>query len=85
MANEGDNAIRKYSPKGELLKTITGKHLDEPTGIAFDEGGNFYVVNHGNNTVVKFSPKGENLGEFISMGLNKPTYIAILPASKLSP
>jgi DNA-binding beta-propeller fold protein YncE len=51
-------------------------------GIAFDEAGNFYVVNHGSNSVLKFSPKGENLGVFINTGLNKPAYIVIQPAAK---
>jgi DNA-binding beta-propeller fold protein YncE len=51
-------AIAEISGSGKIVKTITGKGLDLPYGIAFNRAGDFYVTNVGNNTITEYSSRG---------------------------
>lgn len=70
-----DNSIKKYSPTGTLVSTITAT-LDKPDGLVFDTSGNLYVANYGNNTISKFDPSG-NGSVFFNTNLAGPVGLAI--------
>src|ERR1019366_6648338 len=67
--------VEKFTPSGTWSVFATG--LSDPMGLAFDGGGNLYVLNRGNRTIRQFSATGADFGVFASSGLNYPQSLAI--------
>ena len=44
---------------GKVLKTTHNKALDHPTGIAFNDAGDFYIANEEGNTITEYDPHGK--------------------------
>lgn len=66
ISDDGDHAIYKFSPDGELLLALgeqgvagsDNEHFEAPSDVDFDAAGAIYVTD-GNRRIVKFSPDGE--------------------------
>jgi peptidylamidoglycolate lyase len=65
IADDGDHAVYKLSPDGELLLTLGEKgvagsdnaHFEAPSDVDFDAAGAIFVAD-GNRRIVKSSPSG---------------------------
>jgi sugar lactone lactonase YvrE len=115
VVDNSNNRVLEYKPPfsiGEAASLVIGQTsltgtgdsspsggLFGPTGLAFDAGGNLWVVDSGNNRVLEFkSPftNGESaslvigqptfggyIGTTTSGGLNSPSYVAFDPSGNL--
>jgi sugar lactone lactonase YvrE len=89
VADNSNNRVLEYKPPfltGEAASLVIGQTsltgtgdsspsggLFGPTGIAFDSGGNLWVVDSGNNRVLEFkSPFSD--GESASLVIGQPTF-----------
>ncbi len=52
------NVVKKISPEGVVLDTISHASLNMPYGIASDADGNIYIANFGNDSITKMSRSG---------------------------
>lgn len=68
----GGAAIFKFTPAG--VKTTFASGLTFPTALAFDRGGNLYVVEHYGETILKFTPEGTK--STFASGLSSPHGLA---------
>jgi tetratricopeptide (TPR) repeat protein len=64
VSDFGRDEILIFDLNGKILQTIGGSGSEPgkfhgPSGITFDEGGNFYVSDSGNNRIQKFNANGE--------------------------
>lgn len=75
FASVGNGLVRRYSPTGTLLQTLSTGTSGFTTGSAFDGIGNFYVTNFNNQTISKFSNTGAPLGNIVTTGLASPESI----------
>jgi sugar lactone lactonase YvrE len=89
VADNSNNRVLEYEPPfstGEAASLVIGQKsltgtadsspsggLFGPTGIAFDSGGNLWVVDSGNNRVLEFKSPFSN-GESASLVLGQPTF-----------
>lgn len=48
------DTISEISPTGGIT-TFATSGLSDPTGLAFDGGGNLFVANYGNGTISKIT------------------------------
>jgi len=75
-----NNAIKKFSNTGDLIKTLTtfnnGDTFKQPQGVLFDFDSNLYVIDTGNNRIIKFSDK-DNDFIFLSVGENLPDNLSL--------
>lgn len=76
VSNYASNTIRKFSPQGTLLSSITG-NMSGPEDILFDSQGNLYVANGVANNVSKFGPTGTFLGTIAATGTTGPGGLAL--------
>jgi sugar lactone lactonase YvrE len=58
------NVVWKVDPTGNASQFATG--INNPTGLAFDRGGNLYVASFDDQAVYKFSSTGVSLGAFVT-------------------
>ena len=72
MANSGDNTVSEITPAGAASTFANG--FGNPTGLAFDGGGNLYVANWTSNTVSKVTPAG--MVSTFASGFNGPMGLA---------
>src|SRR5439155_11444488 len=64
VADRDNNAIRELDLAGNQTFTFTTENINHPVGVAFDSGGNLYVLNFAdgaNGSVVEFDSFGEYL------------------------
>jgi len=61
------NNLRKFSPQGELLKTIEGG-LKSPDDLVFASTGEIVIADAGNGRLVKMSPEGAVLSSWGTKG-----------------
>src|SRR6266404_13004 len=47
VADRDNNAIRELDLAGNQTFTFATENVDHPVAVAFDGGGNLYVLNHG--------------------------------------
>jgi DNA-binding beta-propeller fold protein YncE len=71
---DGTGNIVEFTPSGQ--KSTYTSILGNPTGLAFDSGGDLYVTDQSdNNAIYKFTPSG--IRTTFASGLNRPEGIAI--------
>lgn len=83
---EGGDVVKSYDAAsgaftGNIVPAGTGG-LDVPVGLAFDQGGDFYVSSVSNHNVLHFAADGSLLGEFLAPGAggnDGPTFLTIIP------
>lgn len=76
VSNFNNNTIERFDSLGNDLGAFASAGgLQQPTGLAFDSGGNLYVANQGANTIIKFAPNGSS-SLFATSGLNQPYGLA---------
>jgi sugar lactone lactonase YvrE len=115
VVDSSNNRVLEYAPPfttGEAAMLVIGQTsltgsgdstpagaLFGPVGIAFDSGGNLWVVDSGNNRVLEFKSPFSNgelaslvigqptfggyIGQTTSGGLNAPSYLAFDPSGNL--
>ena len=74
--DNGNHVIRKFSPAGQLLKTLgevdvpgDGKdHFRSPDDLVFDSQGEIFVADSGNGRIVHLSPDGAYRSEWGGKG-----------------
>jgi len=79
----GGDTISVFNRSGDLIQTISDPSLISPSGIAFDEGGNFYVSNNAAGTISKFDASGNLIDGAYVTGLNNPLGLAFDGAGNL--
>jgi DNA-binding beta-propeller fold protein YncE len=77
--------ILKFTPDGEESDFATG--FTEPRGVAFDRGGNLFVVNRSfepPGDILKFTPNG--VETVFASGIDGPQFLAVqlLPTPRLT-
>ena len=77
--------ILKFTPDGEESDFATG--FTEPRGLAFDRGGNLFVVNRSfepPGDILKFTPNG--VETVFASGIDGPQFLAVqlLPTPRLT-
>ena len=58
VADTNNNSIRKISPNGNLVTTISSSGINKPFGIVVDQSGNIYVSDPENHRIQKITPTG---------------------------
>ena len=69
------NRIRKFSPSGVDLLTITTTFA--PGGVAVSTDGTIYVGDYFGGNVYRYSPAGSALGLFVSTGLTRADFLRL--------
>jgi hypothetical protein len=69
------NRIRKFSPSGVDLLTITTTFI--PGGVAVDTDGVIYVGDYFGGNVYRYSSAGAALGLFVSTGLSRADFLRL--------
>jgi large repetitive protein len=82
VVSELYNRINRFTPTGSM-SVFVSSGLKDPMGLAFDAGGNLFVLNRGDDTIRKFSSSGADLGVFASTGMSYPQCLAIDSAGNL--
>jgi streptogramin lyase len=75
VADTGANAVLAILPNGKVEQMFKGLGLTEPSGLAEDPWGNFYVSEMGKGDVVKITPSGTLT--VIDRGLGHPRGLSV--------
>jgi sugar lactone lactonase YvrE/tetratricopeptide (TPR) repeat protein len=86
VADHAAETIFKFTPDGTRGVFVTGVHLSDGNGLAFDAADNLFVVSpsgeyHVGGTILKFSPDGT--GSTFATGMGLPYSLAIDPSGNL--
>jgi hypothetical protein len=66
FADNGDNALKKWTAANDTLTTLVSSGLQLPNGVTVDGAGNVYIADSGDSAIKEWTPVNSNVTTLVS-------------------